>query len=189
MDLGLWDILKKAEFNTLMLSVAITGWILYILVSMNIYILGAAILSSAYCIIRFVVFAYQYYSAKCAEKRYENQKRKLKENEKIERKRVRNIEISRMFNGLSDYNKFQLSSLILNGEKDSYNCNVLHFQKLSNEVLFIDSLISVTEIFNDGFGIGDPTLSIREYADKIAVTIDPYLFELTKQYIDNNSNQ
>jgi hypothetical protein len=94
-----------------------------------------------------------------------------------------------MFNGLSDYNKFQLSSLILKGEKDLYNYNVLHFQKLSNEMLFIDSLRSITEIFKDDSGFGKPTLTIKEYADKIAVSIDPFLFELTKQYIDHKNNQ
>jgi hypothetical protein len=188
MDWGFLGIFKKADFNTLMFSIAITGWVMYYFRIDN-YIFGLACIASIYCIARFALFRYQRHLEVKSRKKAIKQEQLAKEQNEKSYENHRKMEITRMFNGLSDYNKFQLSSLILKGEKDLYNYNVLHFQKLSNEMLFIDSLISVTEIFNDGFGIGDPTLSIREYADKIAVTIDPYLFELAKQYIENKSNQ
>lgn len=34
----------------------------------------------------------------------------------------------------------------------------------------LDTLLPVTEIFWDGFGVGKPTLTIKDYGDAIAVT-------------------
>lgn len=117
MDWDFLNIFKKAEFNTLMLSVAITGWILYFCISTNIYILGTAILSSAYCIIRLVVYTYQYYSLKRENRRYEIQKKKEEEEKEKRYENNKNIEITRMFEGLSDSNKFILASILLKGKK------------------------------------------------------------------------
>ena len=94
-----------------------------------------------------------------------------------------------MFEGLSDVNKFYLSSLIINGKTDPYNYNVFHFQNNYKESIFVEFLLPVTEIFKDGYGIGMPTLSTQDYADSIAVTIDPYLYDLTKQYIEKKNGQ
>ena len=65
----------------------------------------------------------------------------------------------------------------------------MHFQKYTKEYIFVETLLSVTEIFKDGFGVGKPTLTIKDYGDAIAVTIDSYLYELTKQYIEKANNQ
>lgn len=186
MDWGFLDIFKKAEFNTLMLSVAITGWILYFFVSVNIYILGAALLSSAYCIIRFIVHIYQRISVIRDNKRYEAQKKKDKENSEAERKKARNIEISRMFNGLTEDNKKTLAYILLKGKKDEFNYNVLHFTPYSEESFHVQQAVDLSKIFRNPWGDGNDCIWIRHYTDTLAATIDPYLYDLIKGYIDEN---
>ena len=186
MDWGFLDIFKKAEFNTLMLSVAITGWILYICVPMNIYILGAAILASAYCVIRLVVYTYQYFSVKQANKRYEEKKKKEKEEKIAENKNARNLEISRMFEGLKEENKNILADVFIKGKRDSRNYNVLHFNRYSNESSHLSQAVNVSKIFRDVMGYGQDCIWIRLYTDTLTVTIDPYLYDLIKNYIEEN---
>lgn len=187
MDWGFLDIFKKADFNTLMLSVAIAGWILYFFVSVNIYILGAALLSSAYCIIRLIVHIYQCISVKLENKRYESQKKKEKEKKEAERKEVRNIEISRMFNGLTEENKKTLAYILLKGKKDDYNYNVLHFTPYSDDSFHVQQAVDISKIFRSPWGDGDNCIWIKHYTDTIAVTIEPYLYDLVKGYIDENN--
>lgn len=188
MDWDVLNIFKKAEFNTLMLSVAITGWIMYYFQIEN-YIFGLASLASIYFIIRFVVVCYKRIIGIRNIKKVYKQEQLAKELEERKYEENWKMEITRMFEGLSDVNKFYLSSLILNGKTDPFKYNILLFQKYSKEYVFVDSLLSVTEIFKNGFGVGKPTLTIKDYGDAIAVTIDSYLYELIKQHIEKNNNQ
>ena len=59
MDWSFLNIFKKADFNTLMFSIAVTGWILLCIYPENIYILISAILCSIYCVARLVVFLFK----------------------------------------------------------------------------------------------------------------------------------
>lgn len=186
MDWGFLDIFKKAEFNTLMLSVAITGWILYFFVSMNIYILGAALLSSAYCVIRLIVYIYQSISVRRFNKRYEAQKKKEIDNKETERKNARIIEISRMFNGLTEDNKKTLAYIFLKGRKDKFDHYVLHFTPYSDEAFHVQQAVDLSKIFRNPWGDGSDCIWIRHYTDTLAATIDPYLYDLIKGYIDEN---
>ena len=188
MEWGFLDIFKKAEFNSLMVAVAITGWIMYYF-QIEKLIFGLACFASIYCITRFVVFCYQRIVGVRSIKKSYKQEQLAKELNGKKYEEKKKMEINRMFNGLSDVNKFYLSSLILNGKTDPYYYNILHFDKYSKESMFLDTLLSVTEIFKDGFGVGKPTLTIKDYGDAIAVTIDSYLYELTKQYIEKTNNQ
>ena len=70
------DILKKAHFNTLMFSAAITAWIFLYIYPENNYILGAAIFCSIYCLARLAVYIKNYYQKKIAN---------IKNNRKIRR--------------------------------------------------------------------------------------------------------
>lgn len=186
MDWGILDILKKAEFNTLMLSFAIMGWILYYYVTMNTYILGAAILSSAYCIIRFVVYIYQYCSVRCKNRRLEARKKKEKEEKYTERKNARNIEISRMFEGLSKENKNYLAFILLKGKQDQFGNNIFHFNKYSDDLKYIHQAINVSRIFRTSWGSGNDCIWIKDYTNNVTATIDPFLYELIKEYIEKN---
>ena len=171
-----------------MVALAITGWIMFYFQIDNL-IFGFASLASIYCIIRFVVFCYQRFIRIRNIKKVYKQEQLAKEQKEKKYEENRTKEITRMFEGLSDVNKFYLSSLIINGKADPYNYNVFHFQNYCNESMFVESLLPVTEIFKDGYGIGLPTLSTQDYSDSIAVTIDPYLYNLTKQYIEKKNNQ
>ena len=187
MDWGFLDIFKRADFNSLMLSIAIAGWILYFFVPMNIYIVGAALLSTAYCIIRLIVYIYQCVSVKIENKRHEAQKKKEKEKHEAERKEARNIEISRMFNGLTENNKKILAYILLKGKKDDYNYNILYFTPYSDDSFHVQQAVDISKIFRDFWGNGDDCIWIKHYTDTLAATIDPYLYDLVKAYIDENN--
>lgn len=183
MDWGFLDIFKKAEFNSLMVALAITGWIMYYFQIYNL-IFGLACFASIYCVIRFFVFCYlrimgnRNYKKACKLEQLANEQKEKKYEDN------RKIEISRMFDGLSDSNKDLLASIILNGKQDNYNYNVFLLQKNSSESFFIDIAQSITEIFKYWNGSGQFCITVSDYANSIAVTIDPYLYELLKQYIE-----
>ncbi len=183
MDWGFLDIFKKAEFNSLMLSVAITGWIMYYF-KIQDYVFGIAILASSYCLIRLFVYCYQIISEN--RERNNNAKqlalaKKLEEKEKIE---SRNVEISRMFEGLSDDNLNVLLFVFEKGKRDSRNYNILHFPKYGEEAMLANQARSITMIFRGPFGDGQPCISIKKYTDTIAVTIDPFLYDLIRKHIE-----
>lgn len=186
MDWEVLDIFKKAEFNTLMLSVAIAGWILYYIGIFKEYSLIAALIASIYCLIRFVVFCYETIGAHITTKNYEAQKKHEKENKEKEYEEKRRIEISRMFEGLSDSNKYILASILLNGKKDSYNYNVLHFPKYGKDASNIFMAQGISMIYRTGIGGGQYCINKREYTDTISVTIDPILYEIIEKYIEKN---
>ena len=188
MDWGFLDIFKRAEFNSLMVAVAITGWIMYYFQIDNL-IFGLACLASIYCITRLVVFCYQrFVGIRNIKKAYE-QELLAKEQKEKKYEENRKIEISRMFAGLSDPNKFILASILLNGKEDVYDNHILHFQKYSKESMYLDLAQSFTGIFRDRLGSGQTCIYLKEYEDSIAAIIDPYLYDLIKQHIENQKNK
>ena len=188
MDWGFLDIFKKAEFNSLMVAVAITGWIMYYF-HIDSFIFGFACFASVYCITRFVVFCYQRFVRIRSIKKANKQEQLAKEEEEKRYEENRKIEISRMFAGLSDPNKFILASILINGKKDPYYDNVFHFQKYSKESMDLEIAQSISEIYRDWSGSGQACICIREYQDSVAATIDPFLCGLIKQHIENNKAQ
>jgi hypothetical protein len=188
MDWGFIDIFKRADFNSLMVAVAITGWIMYYFQIENI-IFGLASIASIYCIIRFVVFCYQRFVRIRSIKKANKQEQLAKEQEEKRYEENRKIEISRMFDGLSDSNKFILASILINGKKDKYYDNVYHFQKYSKESLDLEMAQSISVIYRDRIGSGQACISIRDYQDTVVATIDPFLCDLIKQHIEKNKAQ
>ena len=188
MDWGFLDIFKKAEFNTLMLSVAIAGWILYYIGLFKEYSLVAALIASIYCLIRSVVFCYETIVAHILAKNYEAQKKHEKENEEKAYKDNRRIEISRMFEGLSDHNKYILASILINGKKDSFHSNVLIFPKYGNDTSNIFMAQEISMIYRTEIGGGQYCINKKDYTDTISVTIDPILYEIIAKYIEENKS-
>ena len=188
MDWGFIDIFKRADFNSLMVAVAITGWIMYYFQIENI-IFGLACFASIYCITRFVVFCYQRFIGIRNIKKAYKQELLAKEQKEKQYEENRKIEISRMFDGLSDFNKYILASILLNGKEDVYDHYILHFQKYSKESMNLELAQSFTEIFRDWVGSGQTCIHLKEYEDSIAAIIDPYLYDLIKQHIENNKVQ
>ena len=188
MDWGFLDIFKKADFISLMFSVAITGWIMYYF-HIDSFIFGFACLASVYCITRLVVFCYQRFVRIRSIKKANKQEQLAKEQEEKRYEENRKIEISRMFHGLLDSNKFILASILINGEKDEYYDNVYHFQKYRKESVDLEIAQSISVIYRDRIGSGQTCISIRDYHDSVVATIDPYLYDLIKQYIENKKVQ
>ena len=185
MDWGFLDIFKKAEFNSLMLSIAISGGIMYYY-HIDSIIFGLFSVASIYCMIRFVVYCYVTIVAHIATKNYEAQKKRDKELKDKAYEDNRRIEISRMFEGLSDPNKFILASILINGKKDSFKYNVLHFPKYGNDASNIFMAQEISKIYRTGYGSGDYCISTRDYTDTITVTIDPILYGLIENCINKS---
>jgi hypothetical protein len=117
MDWSFLNIFKKADFNTLMFSIAVTGWILLYFYPDNIYILVAAILCSIYCVTRFVVYLFDCYQANKTSKAnvlYDQQKQKEKTQE--ERRQAQYV-----YDRLSDESKKLFSSIVKTAVKSSYS--------------------------------------------------------------------
>lgn len=185
MDWGFLDIFKKAEFNSLMVALAITGWIMYYFQIDNI-IFGLASFSSIYCVTRFIVLCYQRFIEIRNIKKAYKQEQLIKEQKEQQYEENRKIEISRMFVGLSDSHRFILASILLNGKEDKYDNHILHFKKYSKESMDLDWAQSITGIYRDWGGNGQACIRLKEYEDSVAAIIDPYLYELIKQHIENN---
>lgn len=189
MDWGFLDIFKKADFNTLMLSVAIAGWILYCIGIYKEYSLIAALITSVYCVIRVIVYFYQRIMSNIEVEKYEAQKKRDKELKDKAYEDNRRIEISRMFEGLSDPNKFILASILINGKKDSFKYNVLHFPKYGNDASNIFLAQDISMIYRTEIGGGQYCIYKKDYTDTISVTIDPILYEIISKYIEDNKSK
>lgn len=186
MDWGFLDIFKKADFNTLMLSVAIAGWILYCIGRYTEYSLIAALITSVYCVIRVIVYFYQRIMSNIEVEKYEAQKRREQETKEKAYEDNRRVEITRMFEGLTDPNKCILASILLNGKKDSYSCNVFHFPRYGKDASNIFMAQEISKIYRTGYGSGDYCISTRDYTDTITVTIDPILYGLIENHINKS---
>ena len=187
MNLDFSEIFKKAEFNTLMISIAIAAWVLnYCVLPNNVLILGIAIASTTYCIIRLIVYLYN--NIQISRERAKNKIQEVndlkRKNEQIQKERE--IEISRMFYGLSDYNKNCLACIVLKGKKDQYEENVFQFNRYSHESLMAQQASSISLIYRDSLDDGDECIWIRTYTDTITAEIDPYLLSLIKKYLCKN---
>lgn len=191
MDWGFLDIFKKAEFNTLMLSVAIAGWILYYIGVFKEYSLIAALITSIYCATRVVVYFYHIIISNREKKKNEAQKRRDKETKEKAYEENRRMEITRMFEGLSDSKKLILVLILIKGKKDPFNYNVLHFPKYGNDSDSINLIMAqdISMIYRTAIGGGQYCINKREYTDTISVTIDPILFEIIEKYIEENKNK
>ena len=188
MDWGFLDIFKKAEFNSLMLSIAVSGGFMYFS-HIDSIIFGLFSIASVYCLIRFVVYCYINIASHIDTKRYEAQQKRDKENKEKEYEEKRRIEITRMFYGLSDSNKFVLASLLLKGDKDSYNYNVLHYPKYGNDSVNISTARHISMINRTSYGSGDYCISTQDYTDTMTVTIDPILYGLIENYIKKEQSK
>lgn len=188
MDWGFLDIFKKAEFNSLMLSIAVSGGFMYFS-HIDSIIFGLFSIASVYCLIRFVVYCYINIATHIDTKRYEAQQKRDKELKAQAYKEERRIEISRMFEGLSDSNKFILASILLKGKRDSFYDNVLHFPKYGEDSFNISKAQHISMINRTGYGSGDYCIGTKDYTDTMSVTIDPILFGLIDDYIKKEQSK
>lgn len=114
------NIFKKADFNTLMFSIAVTGWILFFIYPENIYILMAAILCSTYCVSRLIIYSFKSYWKK---KKGETNRRNEEKQEKLDQR----LEAQYVYDRLSEENKELFFSIINTSTKSVYsNVYILH---------------------------------------------------------------
>ena len=146
MDWSFLNIFKKADFNTLMFSIAVTGWILLCIYPENIYILISAILCSIYCVARLVVFLFKSNQEKKiieANRLYEEQQ----ERKQIQEKR---LQAQYVYDRLSQESKELFSRIVKTATKSSYSdvyilqgvnsCS--HIVSQLRTVLYGDSMIN-----------------------------------------------
>lgn len=182
------DIFKKADFNKLMFSIAVAGWIVFfspIPEQIKYYILGISILASVYCLSGLAVYCHKQVKLKRDQKK-QKKNRELYDKKIEESKRV---EIGRMFEGLTKENKDALAVVVMKGKEDKFQQNVLHYNRNDYQLInVIGHVESTCRIFRTGYlhaydpHGGQPCITITNYADTITVTIEPYLLELAKQY-------
>lgn len=117
MDWSFLNIFKKADFNTLMFSVAITSWILLYIYPRYFYILITALLCSIYCVSRFAVYLFNSYQKKKIEKANMLYDQQQKEN-KI---RANKLQAQYVYDRLSEDSKELFSEIVRSATKSSFS--------------------------------------------------------------------
>lgn len=163
-----------------MLSLAGTGWILYMLEEYEDIAFVVALICSLYCIFAFLVAAYKgvknsYYRTQ----ELKNRKKKLKEKEE-EEKYIHKALVYRMFYGLTEEHRNILRAVVLQGSNDNFHCNVKHFDNTptNRDILFRARSIATI----------NPTsynriqyITIEEHPVDIVVIIKQPLFEVISE--------
>ena len=169
MDWSFLNIFKKADFNTLMFSIAVTGWILLCIYPEIIYIRIAAILCSIYCVSRFVVFLFK-----------SNQEKKiikanrihaeLQERKKIQEKRQ---QAQYAYDRLSKESKELFSSIVKTATKSSYS-DIYMLQDMNSCFEIISKLRTI--LHRDS--VIESWVSIDERSENICIYIESPLNEI-----------
>ena len=180
MDWGFLNIFKNANFNILMLSVAVTGWIILLLLyALGVFVsiswalfcfLAAIMFSSVYCILLYIKTD--------GRTKYKNWKKHRKY--KMQRK----IEISRMFNGLQENNRNQLAYWVLAGKEDEYQDHVMHFDFDINLYHQAFRTRDISKIYRESDGSGGVAcIGVNRAGDSFYMDIDPILLKLINKDI------
>lgn len=185
------EFLKKAEFNSFMLALAIGATAFYFKIDTHPYneiAFFTAIVASSYCIIRLVVFCFNKIKKKCELKREEKKKELARKRNEEQEQKILSIEISRMFDGLTKDDKEILAYVIDKGKEDKYNLNVLHYSRDDyHSINLINKIEAMCRIYRtNNSRVYDPydgqsCIKISYYTDSLSITIEPHLLELIKQ--------
>lgn len=175
MDLGfLYIFFKKADFNILILSIALTGGILLLLYALGVFV---SISLALFCVFS-PVYCLLLYIKTDGRTKYKNWKKHRKY--KMQRK----IEIFRMFNGLQENNRNQLAYWVLAGKEDKYQDHVRHFDydiNLYNQAL---RTRNISKIYRESDGSGGVAcIGVKRTGDSFYVDIDPILLKLINKDI------
>lgn len=169
MDWSFLNIFKKAEFNTLMFSVAVTGWILLYIYPENFYMLIAAVLCSIYCVSRFVVYLFHYRQTKKvikANRIYDKQQKEKKLQEE-------RLQAQYVYDRLSSDSQEILSNLVKTATKSSYS-----------DVYILQGINSCSQVVNQlrhvlyGDNMINSWVSIDDTSESICIYIKSPLNEI-----------
>ena len=186
------EFLKKAEFNSIMLALAIGATAFYFKIDTHPYneiAFFTAIVTSSYCVIRLIAFCFNKIREKCMSRKEEKKKNLARRKKEEQEQMLLKIEISRMFDGLTKDDKEALALIIKSGKEDKYTPTVLHYNKGDYQLTdLIGHIEAICRIFrkNDRHVYdpydGQPCITITHYSNTIALTIEPYLLDLIKMY-------
>ena len=162
MDWSFLNIFKRADFNTLMFSLAIMGWIMFYLYPDIIYFIMIAIMCSVYCIARFVVHLYNVYHVSQINKENAKYDQELKDKRTHDRK----LQAQFVYDRLSLDDQKRLQEIIRRSEKSCYSDVYIIKDKLSN-CMFISEIQMI--LFNDD--MINNWISINESSDSYSINI------------------
>ncbi len=174
MDWSFLNIIKKADFNTLMFSVALTSWILLCIYPGNIYLLIAAILCTIYSVTRFAVYLFNFYQVK------KNRKANRLYDQQQEEKRIRERRLQAQFvyDRLSEKDKKLFADIAKSATKSSYS-DVYILQGMESCSFIVSQLRSV--LYSDN--MINSWVSIDETMRSVSIYIKSPLNEI----IESNS--
>lgn len=162
MDWSFLNILKNAEFNTLMFAAAATCWVLFIFHPDNEWYFGGALLCTLYSVARFIVFIYKLQNAKAQAKKDRDYQNKLDEEKALDEKRQAQYVFDRL--GVDTLN--HLKNVVKRGQKSSYS----NVYILRNKYEYSMMILHLNDsLFEDDL-IGN-WISIDENADSYCVNI------------------
>ncbi len=166
MDWSFLNIFKRADFNTFMFSLAVTGWIMLYYYPDIIYLKMLAILCSVYCIARLIVYLYNVYQTKEVKKantRYDEEQKDKKAHD-------RGLQAQLVYDRLSFDNQKLLQEVVCKGEKSCYSNVYIIKDKISN-CMFISQLEMM--LYNDD--MINNWICIKESQDSYSIHITPPL--------------
>ena len=169
MDWSFLDIFKKADFNTLMFSIPVTGWILFYIYSENIYMLTAAFLCSIYSVARFVVFLFKYYKRK----RIIKANRIHAEQQERKKSQEKRLQAQYAYDRLSKESKELFSSIVKTATKSSYS-DIYMLQDMNSCFEIISKLRTI--LHRDS--VIESWVSIDERSENICIYIESPLNEI-----------
>jgi len=180
MDWSFMNIFKRADFNTLMFSLAIMGWIMNCLYPDIIYFIMIAIMCSVYCIARFVVHLYDAYQLSQINKA----NAKYDQEQKDKMAHDRELQAQFVYDRLSLDNQKLLQEIVRKGEKSSYSDVYIIKDVHSNS--FIISQISMM-LFHDN--MVNSWVTINESQDSCSIYIKNPLNIIIERQIKNNRHE
>lgn len=175
MDWSFLNIFKRADFNTLMFSLAVTGWIMLYNNPDIIYLKMITLLCSIYCISRFFVYLYNVYQVSKTNKA--NAKYHKEQNDK--KARDRELQAQFVYDRLSLDNQKILQEIIRRGEKSCYSDVYIIKDKLSN-CMFISQVRMI--LFSDN--MINNWISIEESSDSYSIYIKSPLNSIIESRIN-----
>ena len=185
MDWGFLDIFKNANFNILMLSAAVTGWILYAFGIYEDISFAVAVFCSLYCIFAFVYFVFNRWQDELNRTQEEQRVLQQRRQEAEENDRRFRILVYTMFNGLTEDNKKLLKLLVSQGKRDKFRSNVKHYETTQDNfnLTFQAQAIAQCQYGLDYFCF----IEIDQHPADIVVTIDSTLMEIINEYGDKQN--
>ncbi len=181
------DIFKKAEFNTLMVSAAITGWLLYFFYPNSNYaiiFIGIAILCSIYSIIRIIKLLAEKTKALLKRRKEKKEKEiqiKLAAENDERKKKGQEASAQFVYDRLSPYSQVVLQKIVAYGEKSTYqNAYILRKNEKNDKIIL--SLKNI--LFDDKFFTN--WVNIDETYDMVCVYFKPPLNDIVEKQINTD---